>query len=212
MRSWPNIRPARVRDGSISTDRQRRHRSSVPLLPPYCRSTRDRPSLPGSCQAHDSVIRPKSSIPDGNSVAFLVPVPNLLPGLCAKITVGVGIMIAHSPLHGSGQAGFPHPALALGDDAHATERVGMTDGRHRQPASDEAPHAIPEDAAVLAAPRKSAMPKPSYLESKKSQRRVVHGHSVIPDVSTHHRLPPLALFGDGFVHTSLKFGLHLVQF
>jgi len=121
-------------------------------------------------------------------------------------------MIAHSPLHGSGQAGFPHPALALGDDAHATERVGMTDGRHRQPASDEAPHAIPEDAAVLAAPRKSTMPKPSYLESKKSQRRVVHGQSVIPDVSTHHRLQPLALFGDGFVHTSLKFGLHLVQF
>src|SRR5947207_12229298 len=76
----------------------------------------------------------------------------------------------------------------------------MTDGRHRQPASDAAPHAIPEDAAVLAAPRKSAMPKPSYLESKKSQRRVVQGHSVIPDVSTHHRLQPLALFGDGFVH------------
>ena len=33
--------------------------------------------------------------------------------------VGVGIMIAHNPLHGSGQAGFPHPALALGNDAHA---------------------------------------------------------------------------------------------
>jgi len=28
-------------------------------------------------------------------------------------------MIAHNPLHGSGQAVFPHPALALGDDAHA---------------------------------------------------------------------------------------------
>ncbi len=27
-------------------------------------------------------------------------------------------MIAHNPLHGSGQAGFPHPALALGEDAH----------------------------------------------------------------------------------------------
>jgi hypothetical protein len=24
--------------------------------------------------------------------------------------VGVGIMITHNPLHGSGQAGFPHPA------------------------------------------------------------------------------------------------------
>jgi hypothetical protein len=28
-------------------------------------------------------------------------------------------MIAHNPLHGSGQADFPHPALALGNDAHA---------------------------------------------------------------------------------------------
>jgi len=37
------------------------------------------------------------------------------------------------------------------------------------------------------------------------------GH-VIPDVPTHHRLQPLAHFGDGFMHASLKFGFHLVQF
>ena len=57
-----------LREGSVSTDRQRRHRSSVPLLPPYCRSTRDRPSLPGSCQAHHSVIRPKSAC--GSAIFF----------------------------------------------------------------------------------------------------------------------------------------------
>jgi trimeric autotransporter adhesin len=50
-------------------------------------------------------------------------------------------MITHNPLHGSGQADFPHPALALGDDAHAAQGIGMTDSRHRQPAVDEAPHA-----------------------------------------------------------------------
>jgi hypothetical protein len=120
-------------------------------------------------------------------------------------------MIAHNPLHGSGQAGFPHPALALGEDAYASQGIGMTDGRQRQPASDEAPHAIPKDAAFLAAPRKRAMPKPSYLESKKSQRRIVHGHSVMADVSTHHRLQPLAYFADGCMHAPLKFGFHLVQ-
>src|SRR5467141_3534696 len=120
-------------------------------------------------------------------------------------------MFAHNPLHGSGRAGFPHPALALGDDAHATQGIGMTDRRQWQPADDKAPHAIPEDAAGLAAPRQRAMPEPSHLESKKSQRRVVHGHSVIPDMSTYHRCQPLALFGDGFVHSSLKFGFHLVQ-
>ena len=120
-------------------------------------------------------------------------------------------MIAHNPLHGSGQAGFPHPALALGNNAHAAQRIGMTDSRQRQPASDETPHAIPKDAAVLAAPRQRAMPEPADSEPKKRQRRLVHGHSVVPDVSTHHRLQPLALFGDGFVHASLKLGFHLVQ-
>ena len=65
-------------------------------------------------------------------------------------------MFVHNPLHGSGQAGFPHPALALGEDAHAAQGVGMTDGRRRQPASEEAPHAVPEEAAGLAAPRQRA--------------------------------------------------------
>src|SRR5882762_7947489 len=125
--------------------------------------------------------------------------------------VGVGIMIAHNPLHGSGRAALPHPALALGDDAHAAQGIGMTDGRRRQPASDKAPHAVPMDAAILAAPRQRAIPEPSHLESKKSQRRVVHGHSVISDVSTYHRLQPFAQFGNGFMHASLKVGFHLVQ-
>src|SRR6266581_7978307 len=98
--------------------------------------------------------------------------------------VGVGIMIAHNPFHGSGQAGFPHPALALGEYAHASQGIGMTDGRRRQPASDEAPHAIPKHTAFVAAPRKRAMPEPPYLEPKEIQRRLVHGHPVVTDVST----------------------------
>jgi hypothetical protein len=40
------------------------------------------------------------------------------------------------------------------------------------------------------------------------QRRAVHGHSVIADVSTHHRPQPLAHFRDGVVQTSLQFGSH----
>src|SRR6266436_272570 len=120
-------------------------------------------------------------------------------------------MIAHNPLHGSGQAGFPHPALALGDDAHAAQGIGMTDGRQRQPASDEAPHAIPKHAAFVAAPRQRAMPEPPYLEPKEIQRRLVHGHPVVADVSTHHCLQPLAYCGDGFMHPSLKLRFHLVQ-
>src|ERR1700730_14790355 len=87
----------------------------------------------------------------------------------------------------------------------------MTDRRQRQPASDEAPHAIPKDAAVLAPPRQRALPKPADSESKNRQRRLVHGHSVVSKVSTHNHPQPLALFGNGFVHASLKLGFHLIQ-
>ena len=79
-------------------------------------------------------------------------------------------MITHDPLHGSGRAELPHPALALGEDAHAAQGIGMTDSGHRQPAVDKAPHTIPLDAAVLAAPRKRTMPEPSDLEPKPPQR------------------------------------------
>src|ERR1700682_294493 len=87
----------------------------------------------------------------------------------------------------------------------------MADRRQRQPASDETPHAVPEDAAVLATPRQRAMPKPADSEPKYCQRRLVHGHSVVAKVSTYNRPQPLALFGDGFVHSSPKLGFHLVQ-
>ena len=72
--------------------------------------------------------------------------------------VGVGIMIAHDPLHGSGQAAFPHPALTLGDNAHAAERIRMIDANRRQPADDESMHPIPRDMAGLAATQKCAVP------------------------------------------------------
>jgi hypothetical protein len=87
----------------------------------------------------------------------------------------------------------------------------MTDRRQRQPASDETPHAVPENAAVLATPRQRAMPKPADSEPKNRQRRLVHGHSVVAEVSTYNRPQPLALLGDGFVHSSPKLGFHLVQ-
>ena len=112
-------------------------------------------------------------------------------------------MIDHNPLPASGSC--------LGDDAHAPQRIGMTDRRQRQPAGDETPHAIPKNAAVLAAPRQRAMPEPADSEPKNRQRQLIHGHSVVADVTTYNHVQPLALFGDGFVHASPKFGFHLVQ-
>jgi hypothetical protein len=42
--------------------------------------------------------------------------------------------IADHPLHGSGRAALPHPALALGNERKALGRPGMADARGRQPA------------------------------------------------------------------------------
>ncbi len=41
--------------------------------------------------------------------------------------LGVEITVARDPLHGSGPAELPHPALASGNDAQAAQRIGMVD-------------------------------------------------------------------------------------
>ena len=66
--------------------------------------------------------------------------------------VGVGITVAHDPLRGSGRADFPHPALTLGNNAHAAQRIRMIDANRMQPASNEPMHSFPGDMAVLTAP------------------------------------------------------------
>src|SRR5437588_12733570 len=95
----------------------------------------------------------------------------------ATTRVGVGIMVAHNPLHRSGQADFPHPALASGDDAKSPQGIGVTDAGRGQIAADEAPHPVPAYTAVLAAPRQRAVPEPADLESEQAECRVVHRHT-----------------------------------
>ena len=115
------------------------------------------------------------------------------------------MIVADHPLHGSGRADFPHPALALGDDAEPPQRVGMTDAGRRQPAVDKPPHPVPEHAAVLASARQRAMPETAYLKPKDMQRVVVHGHTVVPDVSPDHRAQPRTHRRNGVMHASSEF-------
>src|SRR5437867_5342950 len=110
--------------------------------------------------------------------------------------------ITEHPLHGSGRADFPHPALASGDDAKPPQGIGMTHAGRRQPAVNEPPHAVPGDAAGLASSRERAMPEAAYLEPKDVQRVAVRGHAVIPDVSPDNRAQPRAHYRDGVVHAS----------
>jgi hypothetical protein len=112
-------------------------------------------------------------------------------------------MISQSPLHRSGRAAFPHPALASGEDAKTAQRVGMTHACGWQPPFDEPRHPGPQDTAILAAARQGA----ADLEPEAAQRGGVHGHSVVSDAPTHDRIQPSALLRGGIVHASLKFGL-----
>jgi len=100
------------------------------------------------------------------------------------------------------ERGYRIRVLALGDHAHAAQRIGMTDSRHGDPAVEETSHTIPGDAAMLATPRQRALPEPSYLKPKQLQRRCVHGLLVLSVVSTNCRLQPLVHSRDGFGHAN----------
>src|SRR5208282_6773553 len=104
------------------------------------------------------------------------------------------------PLHGSGRADLPHPALASGDNAEAAQWIGMTDAGWGQPAVNKPPHSVPKHAAVLTAARQRAVPEPADSGPKQEERAPVHGHPVVTDVSLDHRTQPFALLRDGSVH------------
>ena len=120
-------------------------------------------------------------------------------------------MVAHDPLHRSGRAGFPHPALALGDDAKPPQGIGVTHAGRRQPAGDEPPHPVPAHAAVLTPARQRAMPETAHLKPEDVERVAVRGHTVVADVSCDNRAQPRAHRRDGVVHASSEHGVHGAQ-
>src|SRR5437867_6709183 len=116
--------------------------------------------------------------------------------------VGVEMTIARNPLHGSGRAALPHPALASGDDAKSPQGIGMTYARRGQPPLDEPAHPLPGDVPCVTAPRERAVPEPAHLEPKHGDRRAVHGHPVVTSVPTHNLTQPCAHHGDRLVQPS----------
>src|SRR4051812_30822150 len=100
-------------------------------------------------------------------------------------------MVTHNPLHGSGQADFPHPALASGDDAKSLEGIGVIGADRGQPAVDEASHPFPENPTVLATPTQDVVPETADLETKQPQCGQVHRDSLVAEVPVDHRTQPL---------------------
>src|SRR5215468_3446400 len=91
-------------------------------------------------------------------------------------------MIDHDPLHRSGQAELPHPALASGRDAVALVGPGVVDADGRDPSVDVPIDSFPGDPVGLAASPKRVPPEPDHAVSKRPELRAVAGHSVITEV------------------------------
>src|SRR5438309_1132951 len=109
------------------------------------------------------------------------------------------------PLHRSGRAELPHPAPALGEDAQAHERIGITDIRQRKPATEETPHAAPRQVVALAAMAQGRVPQETHGRAKGHQCRPIHGHSVITKVAQEDRAQIGPLLPNGRVHASPQF-------
>src|SRR5208337_3205707 len=87
--------------------------------------------------------------------------------------VGVGVMVAHDPLYGSGRAAFPHPALASGNDPKSPQGIRMTDAGRRQPTANEPLHPVPANTAGLATARQRVVPVPTHLKPKQVEGPIV---------------------------------------
>src|SRR5437899_11717836 len=116
--------------------------------------------------------------------------------------VGVGIMVAHNPLHGSGRAALLHPALALGNNAKALPRIRVTNVSLRDPASHSALHLSPGYTGFLATALKHPPPEPSHGHAKVTDRHRIHRHRVIAHISENHRPHILPHCGNRGVHAS----------
>src|SRR5262252_8066148 len=111
-------------------------------------------------------------------------------------------MIAHDPLHKAGRAALPHPASTLGKNAQAHERIGMTDTSRRKPSRKVAPHTAPRQVVTLAATAKDRAPQIPHCPAEGAQRRAIHGHPVIAEVTQQDRAQVRSLFPNGCMHAS----------
>src|SRR5712692_10926638 len=119
--------------------------------------------------------------------------------------------ITRNPLHGSGRAVLPHPALASGDDAKSPQGIGVTYARGGQPPLNKPAHPLPGDVPCVTAPRQCAVPEPADLKPEHAYRTAAHGHPVVTDMPTHDLAQPCTHHWDRVVQTSPQLGLDLAQ-
>ena len=121
------------------------------------------------------------------------------------------MIIADHPLHRSGRAALPHPAPTSGDDAQTLGRIGMADAGGWQPSAQQGPHATPGQMISLTAPSQHSPPHQGHRSSEGNDCGAVHRDAVVAYVTENDRTQVLANLGDGVVHSTLEFGVHVPQ-
>ena len=120
-------------------------------------------------------------------------------------------MVAHNPLHGSGRAELPHPALASGNNAKAHPRIRMTDASKRKPPSHVAFHPSPRQMGFLAPAFEHSPPDSTHCHAKVTDRHGIHRHRIVMHIAEKNRAYIGAHLRDGLVHTPTKFALNLAK-
>src|SRR5207247_92022 len=215
------------RAGSKGVSRLRRLQSCLPLsstasAPQSGHRWRDGGSIsrlhtwPVRTPVNASLAPLRTKMHDSESARVASPslyesfIHNTLPALTGALNferVGVGIMVAHNPLHGSGRAGLLHPALASGNDAKAYPRIRMTDACMRKPPCNLALHPSPGQMTFLAAPFEHSPPDSSQCHAKVTDRHCIHRHSVVTHMAKQNRAHIGTHLGHGLMHTPTKLGL-----
>ena len=97
------------------------------------------------------------------------------------------MMVTHNPLHGSGQAALPHPALALGGDGKPLAWVGMADTGMWQPPFRVLCETAPRHSTFLAAAFEHPHPDSADCVAEGAERAAIHGHAVVTVVPRYDR-------------------------
>ena len=79
--------------------------------------------------------------------------------------------IADHPLHRSGHAALPHPALALGRDGETHARIGVTDAGRRKPPGGVDAEAAPRQMVALTPAPQDAPPERDQVGHQFQARR-----------------------------------------
>jgi hypothetical protein len=101
----------------------------------------------------------------------------------------------------------PATTLAtLGEDAWAHERmIRMANASRGKPPLDQSLHAVPGQMVTLTATAQHRPPQAAHCRVKGAQRRTIHRHHVIAEVTEQERAQVCSLFPNGRVQASPQF-------